>query len=117
MQKITNVDLKLTGSTKIFTPNFTSVFYFTNDIIVYCTAASNITQSASISVGTNANSYDNILPLTNITNLTVSGSYFRIPINGLSFGVPKDTDVFVNIQVAAIGVSQIATVMIDGFYG
>lgn len=112
-----NVNLASTGSSSIFTPPFSGVTFMASAIIVRCTEATDISQAASISIGTNSSNYDNILPITSLTGLTSSGNFIRIPIDGIGFAVPKDTQIFVKVTTAATGTSQVGTVYIDGFYG
>src|SRR5689334_9040166 len=96
-----NINLKNTGSTLIFTQLSTNGIYFPVRIRVYGTNLSGVTTPPTLSIGTNASSYNNILSSTALTGL-VNGTYIDYsptfplsPLNG-------NDKIFVNVTIGAV---------------
>lgn len=99
----TNVNLKNTGATLLFTQPNTQSSYFPFRIRVFSGNVSGITGAPTISIGTNASSYNNILAATALTGLTTAGTYIdyapTYPLAPIAF----NTSVFVNVTIGATG--------------
>lgn len=111
-----SINLAATGSTIIYTPDFSDRVYIIRNIIVLCTSASGVITPATVSVGTNASSYNNILAATALTGLLTANSYFSARI-GLGLAISRTVPILINVTNAITGTSQTASVFLDGFYG
>lgn len=116
----TGVDLKTVASAVIFTSEASLGRWITTDIIVEITASSAITVEATISVGTNAATYDDVLPASVQTGLTAANRFNHFypssAIDGVVTSVAASTGLRYNVSVAATGTSQTANIHILGFY-
>lgn len=112
---VSGIDAKTTGTTTLFTTDAGRVFVPTS-VMVYCSAATAITVAASISIGTNGATYDNLVAPGILSGLTAAG-LFTIPV--LTVGgtaATASTAVVLNITTAATGTSQTIEVDVIGFY-
>lgn len=113
VQYITGLDLTSNGSTKIFTtPNWINSF-IAESIAVQISTSNTFISAASISLGSNGASYNNILAITALTGLSVVGNYLHIPIVALAGGIPPSTDVFVNVT-AAVATALTGKILVFG---
>jgi hypothetical protein len=110
------VDLKTPASTSIVTTNANGTNFFPNMVRVYCNAATGFVSAASISVGTNSTSFDNILPITALTGLNASGKYIDIPISAATTAVPPNTAISVKVTTGATTTTQTGIVYVLGDY-
>lgn len=113
---IAGVNAKTTGATVIFTTESVSNFYVTG-VTVESTSATAITVPATLSVGTNAATYNNILAAGAMTSLTAANLFSMLLPTVASVVVAASTAINVNISVAATGTSQTLTVGVQGYYG
>lgn len=112
---VENVDGTATASTKIGTTDsgmrFVPIF-----INIEVTALSGFVTVASISVGTNATNYNDILAITPLTGLTSANTVLQLDANALLKSVPSATDIFVKITTGAVASSYTLRVSVLGFY-
>ena len=108
-----NVDGTAAAATLIFTPG--STFTPTN-VVVTLTSVSGFVSVSSLSVGTNATSYNNILPISALTGLIGANISLNIPIVSAISSVSGGTGVFVNITTPAVATSFVLEVSVLGFY-
>lgn len=96
-----NVNAKNTGATLIFTTVDVNKLFFPYRVRVYATNLSGVVAPPTLSVGTNASNYNNIIPATALTGLTTNSTYIDIlptfPTASLASGV----QVFVNVTGGA----------------
>jgi hypothetical protein len=93
-------------------------------LIVMLRAVSGFTSVPTISIGTNAPNYNNIVPATALTALDAVGEYFRVPIGtavgtgGVFRGMAPESSVSVkaNVTVAAVATTYDIEVQIVGAY-
>lgn len=111
-----SINLASTGSAIIYTPDLSDKVYIIRNIIVLCTAASGVVTPATISIGTNASSFNNILAATALTGLLTANSYFSARL-GLGLAISRTVPIQVNVTSAITGTSQTAAIFLDGFYG
>lgn len=111
-----NLNLAIPGSSIIFTPPFTGVVFVPQCIIVRCISVEGLISPSSISVGTNLQNYNDIIPITSLSGLASVNSIIVIPIT-IGVAIPKGTEIRVNVVNPIVGVSQYAEVYINGFYG
>lgn len=115
------IDAKVLAATKIATTDATKKFIIT-DIIVRCTAATAITVAATLSIGTNSATYNNIMAATALTGVTTantglfSGAHGSFTLLEAGFIVAANTDIEVKVTVAATGTSQTIAVDVVGYY-
>lgn len=109
--------MKSTGATAIQTSENGTQRFMPLQVIIECTAASAIVGAATISVGTNASSYNNLLAATALTGVTAANNMlgFNLPLVATS-SVAANTAINVNVTIAATGTSQVARVDILGYY-
>jgi hypothetical protein len=106
------IDATVVGSAFLF-KNFPLVFGPIK-ILVYCKTASQITIPPTISVGTNAQDYDNIIPATVLTGLVETDQTFEIEVPQLSHIVAANTDIFINVAIGSTGASQTISINLEG---
>jgi len=96
-----NVNVKNTGATLIFTNADSTKLFFPFKIRVYGTNIVSPVTPATLSIGTNASNYNNILSSVSLTGLVTTGTFIdylpTYPISTISAG----TDVYVNVTVGA----------------
>lgn len=109
--------MKSTGATAIQTSENGTQRFMPLQVIIECTAASAIVGAATISVGTNASSYNNLLAATALTGVTAANNMlgFNLPLVATS-SVAANTAINVNVTLAATGTSQVARVDVLGYY-
>lgn len=111
------VNAKTVAATKIDTTRSSTRRFIPRYAIVYCRSASAITVPATISIGTNSATYDNILPATALTGVTAAQNYLHIPLGAAAIsGIAASTDIYVNVSTAATGTSQTLDVLLVGIY-
>lgn len=96
-----NVNGKTTGATVVFTTLDSTKLFFPYRIRIYLTNPSGVVTPPTISVGTNASSYNNMLAATALTGLTTSGTYLDFPIISPVTALAAGVDVNVNVTVGA----------------
>lgn len=108
-----SVDVTLTGTTTIFTVP-SGVTGFDISAIKFRLLGNNTTGAMIASVGTNAATYDNIMPSTTFTAFNTIGDLWWSPISGKSArAVPADV-ITINITNAVAGVGAIVEVFLYG---
>ena len=112
---LNSVDLTSTGSTMIVDTNPSFNTYIGISIIVQILSSNTFVAPASISIGTNSNDYNNILPITVLTGLSTIGNYIQIPILSLSSSVNPSTGIFVKVNTGATAVALTGQIFIIGF--
>jgi hypothetical protein len=109
---VTGLNMKSTGATTIFTTEgerFHPLF-----CLAEITAASSLTIGASVSVGTNSSTFNNILAAS-VTGTTVN-NMLPNALSALTDSVAPGTAVKANISIAATGTSGTLSVSVIGFY-
>lgn len=111
------IDAKATGPSGIAdTIDFAGRSFFVTGVLVKCDSATAITVPASVSVGTNAATYDNILPITALTGLTASGHSLFLPVTSPSVVLAPLTNIVLNVTTGATGTAQNITPHVLGVY-
>jgi len=77
--------------------------------------ANTITLAPTVSIGTNASTYNNILPAAVLTGLTAAALTLILPITVASSNVSSNTQVFINVT-AGTAVAMTFDVHLFGFY-
>lgn len=110
-----NVDGLSTGTTTLLTvPAALGANYIITHLIFIPASFTAVTGTVTLSVGTNAATYDNIMPSTALTNFNASGEFYIHAVNGTTaFAVPTD-NITVNITAAFGGTAALFQV---GFLG
>jgi len=111
-----NINLKNTGATLISATKSNAGNFYARVIRVVITSATAITVPATISIGTNSTSYNNILVATALTALTTVDTILTIPLAAVSSLVASEGEIYANVSVAALGTSISATIDIIGDY-
>lgn len=110
-----NVDGLGTGTTTLLTvPAALGSNYLITHLIFITASFTAVTGTVTLSVGTNAATYDNIMPSTALTNFNASGEFYIYPVNGTAaFAVPTD-NITVNITAAFGGTAALFQVAFLG---
>lgn len=95
------VNMKNTGATFIFKQQDTTKLFFPLKIRIYMNNASGVVSPATISIGTNASSYNNILIATALTGVSASGTFIDFNPTFPLAPIQNDTDIYVNVTVGA----------------
>ena len=107
------VNLKSTGATLIGRNPDNVKRLFVDEIIIYINNASGLVTPPTLSIGTNASNYNNILPATLMT-ASASGEYtLKIPV-GTVVPINANTDVFVNVTNGAVGTTYSGRFAVEG---
>lgn len=113
MFNVMGINSKSTGATQIFTPTaqFTPL-----DVVFELTGSSAVISVASCSIGTNAASYNDILPISILTGLTSLNNILRFPLNALISSIAQSTGIFVNVTTGAVATTYQIKCSITGYY-
>lgn len=111
------IDAKTTGSTKIGTTENGAARFIPKTIVIELTGASAIIGAATLSVGTNSSSYNNILAATALTGVSTLNNIvmLHLPTTVIS-SIAPNTDIFVNVSVGATATTANIRVDVDGYY-
>jgi hypothetical protein len=92
-------------------------------VVVYLRAVAGLTSVPTMSIGTNAPNYDNVIPAAVLAGLDVQGEYFRIPVGtalagGVFRGMSPSSSVklYANVTVAAVATTYDTEVQVIGAY-
>lgn len=110
---VTGVDIKSATSTTIFTTDEGGRFH-PLFVVVELTSASSLTIGGTASVGTNASSYNNIMPAA-VTGTTLN-KMLPNALSALTDSVAPNTAVKLNISIAATGTSGTLSCTVVGYY-
>jgi hypothetical protein len=93
-------------------------FYPTEGFIECVTSSGTIVTAATISIGTNATTYDNIISSTTMISLGAAGFSMPLRTSGAMAVVAPGSDIYFRVSAVPIGTSVVQTVNIYllGFY-
>jgi hypothetical protein len=110
------IDLKTVASTLLFTTENAGKKFIPTRANFIVTAASGLTLPATVSIGTNASSYNNILVATALTGLVAAEKVLPTPLTTAIDRVAANTGIYANVSIAATGISGTLAVDIEGYY-
>lgn len=113
---VTGINTKTTGATVVGTTENGTQRFVPTHIIAEVTATSAPLTAASVSVGTNGASYNNILAITPLTGLTTVNTLLIIPIVLAVGSIAANTAINVNVTTAITGTSQSVRFDVIGYY-
>lgn len=117
---ITGIDgTVLNGTTTIFTTDASSGRFYPVSIVCECTSTSGFVVVASVSVGTNSTSFNNILAITALTGASAANLYAVAAPTGIIAGggsVAAGTAVVLKVTTAATATTYVIKAVIAGFY-
>lgn len=106
------VPLDSTGTTSLGIPERR---FFPAHLYLVITSAPSVLGLCAISVGTNASSYNNLLPISLVSGLLAGSDIGReVPMPAHPV-IPQDTEIFVNVTTAATG-GGILHVIVSGWW-
>jgi hypothetical protein len=108
------INIKNTGATAVLTTGAGAGNFHITQALLEVTAANTLTVGATLSVGTNSSTWNNIVPATVLG--TAANQMTPLPPAALTLSVAPSTLINANISIAAIGVSGTASVTLIGFY-
>lgn len=112
---LTGIDGKTTGSTTIFTTEAAGRFIpLAINFEVSSTTGFVVVPSAS--VGTNGESYNNLLAITALTNMSSDNTMITFPLSVVLSSVAPSTAVRVNITTGATATTYVLKCTIIGWY-
>ncbi len=111
------VNGKTTGATKVYTTENTTLNFYPILVVYRAVNVSGITTPATISVGTNSTSYNNISQASLLsTILATLGATSGQTINTVSSPISGNTDIYANVTIGAIATNYTVYVEVIGFY-
>lgn len=105
-----------TGVTVLGTSNVTGKVFVPTHAVFRCTVLTSFVSAATISIGTNAASFNNILAATLLTGLDGVGETFIVPLTGLCIAVANGNQPTANVTIAASAGSMQVQVALVGYY-
>lgn len=116
-QSTTGINAKNTGTTTIYTTENGTRNFYPSRIRFICTAGTLITIVPTISIGTNASSYNNILAATSLTGLTSASNSISYNVDALVIPViAANTAIIANVTVGSTATTMTIEVHIFGDY-
>ncbi len=109
------VNATSSGNTLIFTTASTTRFVPTS-ITISLNAVSGLSLVATVSVGSNASSYDNISSATLLTGLSVLNNIFRPSISSTGPTIAPDTPVYCRVSIPSTASTYQLIVTVVGYY-
>lgn len=113
---ILGLDAKTVAATQIGTTENGGQSFYPMFGVVAMSAANTITLAGAISIGTNATSYNNIVPITTTTGLTTAGTMLNINMATAISKIAVNTGIFVNVTTGITGTSGTIDIHLFGFY-
>lgn len=111
-----NIDFTTTGDNLIFTVPSGKKIIITNAFIIP-SDINTFTSEASISIGKNSTSYDDIFENTALVNLNSISKFYQFNnLSGLALIVEATEEIKLKVNTAAVATTFKATCMIFGFY-
>ena len=115
--KATSVDAKTVAATQIGTTLANTVLRFHPMFaVIYLKTVDTMLAAATLSFGTNASTYNNIIAATAMTGLTTANDMFRSDITGVVASIASGTAIFVNVTVGATATTELIDVFLYGYY-
>lgn len=111
---VTGIDAKTVANTAILTTPAGAGNFHVALVIVEMTAANSLTVGATISVGTNSATFNNIIPAT-VGQIVLNAYAALMPVAG-TVSVPPGTLVNARVSVGATGTSGTVSVTVIGYY-
>ena len=113
LAEVTGINAKSTGTTTLYTvPSGSTVVIL--EVVLRCTAATDITAPAEAGVGIAAGE-DDIFASQPLYGLTATGKQFTFPNGGLAATAQSDEVIKLGIDTAATGTSQTLDADIIGY--
>ena len=108
------INLKNTGATLVFTTQDKTKLFFPYKIRIYCNAASGVLTPPTLSIGSNASSYNNILGTVEVLGLVAAQTFIDYEPTFPIAPISSDVGIFVNVTVGATGTTLNARVALYG---
>jgi len=116
MLTLSSFNGKTTGPVKVgTTANGTQSFY-PLILVTAITSASAIITPMTLSLGTNASSYNNLIAATLMTGLTSLSQMLQTGVTGAVGKVAPGTDVYINVTSGATATTATAEAHLIGYY-
>lgn len=115
---VTGIDgTVLNGTTTIFTTDSSSGRFYPISVVCECTSTSGFVVVASVSVGTNSSSFNNILAITALTGTGAANTYLSTATGTTATGsIAAGTAVVLKVTTAATATTFVIKAVIAGFY-
>jgi hypothetical protein len=110
--KSVTVDTTNSGTTLLFTDY--SVNFAVTNLLISCSAATNVSQVPTITIGVISPTYNDILDSTVLTGLTSAGSYINIDISTVKDKINYDTGFYINVTSPSIATIHTINVNVEG---
>lgn len=109
------IDLKTATQTLLFVTEPGTRRFYPTDVIVELTSADAVSVVASISVGTAAGGFADVLGAYTLTGLDSTNEMLTIPLTTVISSLAAATGVFVNVAVGATATTCTGKVIVRGF--
>lgn len=110
------IDAKTATNTHLFTTD-AGRKWVTVGAFIRCTAASGVLTVATVSIGSNAATYTDLVAATALTGVTAADLTIPVlPVLSVPAIIAGGTAIHANVSVAATGTSQTLEVTIIGYY-
>lgn len=113
--QVYGIDGTSTGSTLIGTTAASDTFVPIS-IIAQLTSTTGFVTAASISIGTNSSSYNNILAITALTGVNANNYILNIPITTAIASIAASTGMYVKVTTGATATTYVLSISIMGYY-
>jgi hypothetical protein len=110
------LDLKKQGGSFIYQPERAGQLFVLQAVVLYCTAAKSVTKPASISIGTSAPAYNDVMPPVVLSGFGETGNIITIPMTKITKGISAAQKIYINVSDAASGELQEADAYITGIF-
>lgn len=112
--KVRDIDGTRTGSTSLFRTQANN--FRTMQLVIDLIGVAAFNAVPTISIGTNANAYDNIMAAKPLTGLSSGSTHMLVQLSGIMPDFPVSTNVRLNISAAAAASTYTINATIYGFY-
>lgn len=113
---VMGINAKNTGAILIgTTENGTQKFHPMYAVMV-CSGGTLITIVPSLSIGTNASSYNNIVSAISLVNMTAAGNMTQPSLSASLGNIAANTNVYANITIGATATTCLVDIHLFGFY-
>lgn len=113
---VTGINAKNTGSTGIYTTETGLGRFYPVAVLFEATNTASVSIVATISVGTNASSYNNILAASGLAGLTSNNAIITFPLTAAAVSVPASTAIVMNVTVGATATTMTVSCYLIGYY-
>jgi len=114
--KVTGIDGKVVAATLVATTATGRGRFVVSNIDLIATALDTLTGAPTVSVGANGTDYDDVVPATELVEISANGVDHLSEIAGHQATVAENTGIYLNNTTGATATTLTLTVVINGYY-